>query len=182
MAPLLSIAQQQAIKPISPNWAGAGKSVTGVTNYDQLALEVEESKLRKLVGNALLQDLQSNPTTTKNATLLNGGTFTDCDGNQISFKGLRYVLAFLNWQKYVGQSFVADTFTGMVKKNRDESEALNSGDIKRLQLEAEEIALSQWELAKTFLDKNKDTYTLWYCGKSTKPFAPRITGLKKTTL
>lgn len=180
MAPLLSIAQQQSIKPISPNWAAASKNQTGVTNYDQLAAEVEESKLRKLVGNSLLQDLQTNPTAAANLTLLNGGTFTGCDGESIAFKGLRFVLAYLNWYSYVAQSFVSDTFTGLVQKNRTEADRISNGDIKRLQADAEDIAMVQWQLCKSFLDQNKTTYSKWQGATNTNPFIPRLTGVKKT--
>jgi hypothetical protein len=180
MAPLLTITQQQQIKPISPNWATASKNQTGVTNYEQLAAEVEESKLRKLVGNALLQDLQTNPTAAANITLLNGSTFTGCDGEAITFKGLRFVLAYLNWHSYVSQSFVSDTFTGLVQKNRTESERITSGDIKRLQVDAEDIAMVQWQLCESFLNQNKSTYPKWKGETNARPFTPRITGIRKT--
>lgn len=180
MAPLLSLAQQQAIKTISPNWANYVKTTGGTTNYEQLALEVEESDLQKLLGAALLQDLQDNPTETNNAILLNGGTFEDCNGNTIKFKGLRYVLAYMNYSQQILESDVADTFTGFVKKNRNEADGLSFGEKKQLMINAREKAMAQWELAKQFLNDNTDLYELWYCGQSRKPYRPKLIGVRKT--
>lgn len=180
MAPLLSLAQQQAIKTISPNWANAVKATGGTTNYDQLALEVEENDLQKLLGAALLQDIQDNPTEPRNVTLLDGGTFEDCNGNTIKFKGLRYVLAYMNYSQQILESDVADTFTGFVKKNRNEADHLSFGEKKQLMINAREKAMTQWELVKQFLTDNTSTYTLWYCGQSRKPYRPKLTGIRKT--
>ena len=179
---LLTLIQQQEIKIISGNWPNASKVTGGKTNYEQLAEEVEEKELRTLLGVALLQDVQDNPTEARNVTLLDGGTFEDCDNNTVKFKGLRYILAYFNYSKYVGESFVSDSFTGMVKKTRTEATPLTSGDIKRLQLDAREIALQEWELVKCFLDENESDYPLWECTTKRKTFTPRFTGVKRTIL
>lgn len=171
MAPLLSYAQQQAIKAISPN---------NQAKYNQLATEVEENELRSLLGVALLQDIQDAPTSADNATLLDGGTFTDYNGNTLRFRGLRQVLAYLNYSRYIGESFVNDTFTGMVQKTRPDSELLSEGTMKRLQNENRAIAMTEWELIKRYLDDNTDLYPKWGDSATKKPFTPRIIGVRKT--
>ena len=60
---LLTYSQQQAFKKISANNA---------QKYSQLAFEVENKELVDLLGVALLQDLQDNPTTEDNIKLLDG--------------------------------------------------------------------------------------------------------------
>jgi hypothetical protein len=171
MALLLSWAQQQAIKKFSANNAG---------KYDQLAAEVEENELRSMLGVALLQDLQDNPTETNNATLLTGGTYTDRNENTIRFRGIRYILAYLNYSRYIGESFVNDTFTGMVRKVTPDSEPLSEGTMKRLQSENRQIAMSEWDIVRDFLNTNKENYPLWGDSKTKKPFTPRIYGVRKT--
>ena len=170
MSLLLSYSQQQAIKKISAN---------NQSKYDQMAAEVEENELRKLLGVLLLQDLQENPTATANAELLDGGTFTYCD-DDYDFKGLRYVLAYLNYSRYIGESFVNDTFTGFVQKTRPDSELLSEGAIKRLQNENREIAMAEWELCKMYLNVNYEDFPLWNSSKTKKPFTPRLFGVRKT--
>lgn len=171
MALLLSYNQQQAIKKISTNNA---------IKYDQLAIEVEEKELRAILGVALLQDLQTNPTTIPNAKLLNGGEFENCQNQTIKFKGIRYILAYLNYSKYIGESFVNDTFTGMVVKNRPESELVSEGTMKRLMNENREIAMQEWEITKEFLNLNSTEYPLWNCNNRSKPFTPRMYSIRKT--
>ena len=177
---LISLLEQQAIKPISPNWANHVKVSGGVTNFVQLATEVEVKEFRILLGIDFYSDLITNQVETRYVNLIEGTSFVNCRNNTVSFNGLKYILAFMNYSKYVGESFVSDTFTGMVRKNRDESESLSTGDIKRLQLDAREIALQDFELIKEFLDKNNTIYPLWNYHYSKKAYIPKFTGIKKT--
>jgi hypothetical protein len=181
---LLTIQQQQAIKPISQNWADYVKVLGGLTNFQQIENEVEEKELKTLLGITFFQDVQNNPTTQDNAKILDAFSFTNWRNDLEYSKGLRYVLAFLVYSKYVGESFIADTFTGMVKKNREETESLSSTDIKRIQTDAREIALQEFEIIKDFLNlaENVSKYPLWYRHKSKTPYRPRFTGIKRTLL
>lgn len=180
MAAILTIAQQQLIKPISRNWAKATKETGGIDNYTQLEQEIEENKLRSLLGNTLLQDLQDNPELAANVILLDGGSFEDCDGNNVNFKGIRYVLAYMIFVDYIAESDVSDTYTGMVQKNRNESEPLSNGKIKTLQNKFEAIALTQWQLCEAFLNNNSDDYPYWNCNISKQPYTPKLIGIRKT--
>jgi len=177
---LITLAQQQAIKPISNNWATAYKQVGGKSNYDQLAEEVEETDLQKLLGAALLQDIQDNPTEARNVTLLEGGTFKDCNGNTIKFKGIIWVLAYMIYSQYVTESFAADTFTGFVKKERNEATGLSSAERKEIKINVREKALHQWDFIKQYLNDNTSLYPLWYCGQSKQPYRPVLRGVRKT--
>lgn len=177
---LLTLNQQQLIKPISPNWANNIKNTGGITNYDQLAAEVEETDLQKLLGPALLQDVQDNPLEARNVTLLNGGTFEDCNGDTIKFKGILYILAYMNYSQYITESFAADTFTGFVKKERNEASSLSSAERKEIKINVREKAMYQWDLLKQFLNDNTDTYEFWYCNQSKQPYRPILKGVRKT--
>ena len=168
---LITYSQQQTIKAISAN---------NQSKYAQIATEVEETELRDLLGVALLQDIQDNPKSTQNVALLSEYEFEDCNGNNVKHKGLRYVLAYLIYAKYIGQSFVNDTFTGFVQKNRPDSELVSDGTIKRLQIENRKIALTEWDLIKEYLNLNCDTYTLWISSESKKPHLPKMTFLRNT--
>lgn len=180
MANILQITEQQQIKVISPNWANAVKVTGGVKNYDQLTSEVESCELVKLLGLPLLQAIQSDPEIESFGIVLTGGEYVDCNGNTIKFKGLKFIIAYLNYSKYIGESFVSDTYGGMVRKNTDESTPLSSGDIKRLQSSAREIAMMEWELLKEYLTINKESYPIWSCFATKKVYLPKIYGVKRT--
>jgi len=168
---LLTYSQQQAIKKISVN---------NEIKYNQIATEVEETELRDLCGIALLQDLQTNPSSTNNTKLLNGSEFEDCDGNTIKFKGIRFVLAYMNYSRYITTSYINDTFTGLVQKNRDEASRIDEGTVRRIQTENRKLALAEWSLVERYLNENCDIYTLWKSTESKKPYAPKFTFLRKT--
>jgi hypothetical protein len=171
MALILIWSQQIAIKKISAN---------NSSKYTQLATEVEELELKELLGIALLQDLQANPATTYNAKLLNGDSFTNFLGQSVTHKGLRYVIAYLNYAKYIGESWVNDTYTGMVSKKREESDLLSEGSIRRLQDQARKQALTEWEVIKDYLNCSSINFPKWLCGNSKIPFTPKFIPVQKT--
>jgi hypothetical protein len=168
---LLTYNQQQLIKPISANNARI---------YDQLAKEVEYNELIDLLGLPFLQDLQDNPATVNNLLVLDGGSYINTAGTTVKYKGLRFTIAYLNFEKYLDNSDVADTFTGMVQKARQETTSLPEGRLLRLKKNARQIALKEFENLKCFLDINFSTYTLWCCNVSKNPYKPKIVGIRKT--
>jgi len=177
---LLTIEQQQLIKAISPNWAITAKVTGGLKNFEQLEKEVENKELKELVGVALLQDLQRNPTTADNVILLDGGSFQDCQDNTIHFEGLRMVLAYFIYSKYIVKSKISDSFTGMVNKNRSEATDMSKGAIKDEQNDSRKIAFDEWDLVRAFLCENSDLYPLWNNAKTKKIFNPSFTTVRAT--
>jgi len=170
---LLSIQQQQAIKAISKN---------NLAMFDDLAREVEDRDMINFLGIALLQDLQENQETEPNKKLLDGASFTDCNGNTIKHKGVRFVEAYLVWADYVKSVALKDTQTGFVKKKTDQSDPITEGDTRRLVDSAVAIANAQWVIVKDFLNANKADYPLWNCANSiNQTRRSKIYGVKKTT-
>jgi len=167
MSLILTYEQQQSIKAISTNNAH---------RYEQIAAEIEETDLKALLGTPLLQAIQETPENHTN--LLDGDTFEDCNGNTIKHKGLRYVLAYLNYAKYISESSVQDTFSGFAVKQMEDSNPANEGTILRLKKENQKIAMTEWELIKEYLTEKK--YYLWYISKSKKPHMPKMTFLRNT--
>lgn len=168
---LLKFYEQNNIKPISEN---------NESKYPLLAREVEEGKLKELIGIELLQDLQVNPNTDDNKNLLNGCSFVNRNGNTVKHQGLKYVIAYMNYSKYIGESFVNDTFTGMVRKTRQDAENLTSGDISRLQGEAQSIALTEFEIIKDFLVLNYSKYPLFKKCHLKDIYTPKFRTIRKT--
>jgi hypothetical protein len=171
ITPLINWSQQTAIKKISAN---------NQSKFAQIESETENTELRDLLGVALLQDLQENGATAANIDLIEGTDFVNCEGQTIKHKGVRFVLAYMIYSRYLGESFVNDTFSGFVQKNRTDSEQLSEGSIRRLQENNRVIAMSEWQLIKEFLDLNNTTYPLWNCTTSKKPYTPRFIGVRKT--
>ena len=171
MANLLLFEQQQAIKAISRN---------NQDDYVQIANEVEDVELRDLIGTELLQDLQDNPTDPLNVKLLDPTEFENAYGNLVKHKGIRYVLAYFNYANYVGISNIKDTFTGFVKKVRQESESIGEGTTRRLIDDNRKIALRAFELINEYLCLNAIDYPMYRRSRRQNIFVPKISAPKKT--
>jgi len=173
MALLLSLVQQTAIKPISGN---------NSAKYAQLAAEVESLEIDKLLGSAFYQAIVAAPENANYVKILDEYTFTRADLTTIKHKGLRYVIAYLNFAKYIGESYVVDTFSGLRQKTTPDSQPVTSGDIKRLQQENREIAFNAFVLVREYIELNLATYTLWDTSSDKKVSKPNFYGIKNTEL
>ena len=151
---LVNFSIQQTIKPISPNKANG---------FDTISEEVELVILPKLLGLKMYSDLLANPA---NYTyLINGCTFV-IDNVTYTHRGLKYILAYHNYAKYVKNNHLADTYTGVVVQNRPETTHVSSAELERIANEFQEVANTAWSLTKTYLDNNTTTYPLWSCGNT----------------
>lgn len=168
---ILTFQQQTAIKPISKNNA---------TMHSQLLVEVLNIDLVNLLGAAFVTALKSNPTDDRFTAILDANNFVNCYGNTVSFEGLRYVIAYLVYARYVRAVNVKDTFNGLVRQNRTESEHVGDATIRAMQQEAKDAAVSQLKLIEEYLTDNSETYPEWEKGLSKKGFRPRIINLRKT--
>lgn len=137
---LLTYSQQQAIKPISPN---------NERRYAQLEKDVEDIQLPRLLGFKLAQMVQDDPD--GYADLLNGSTFDYC-GYTIKHKGLRYCLAYFIYAEYVNQSGFEDTFTGMVRQNRTETDHATGGQLKQIAQTSLNAAETAFLLVKKYIE------------------------------
>ena len=171
ITPLLTYNEQQTYKKISAN---------NQQKFAQIETETENTELRDLLGVALLQDLQNNGATANNIKLISGTSFVNYKNQTIYHKGLKFVLAYMVYSRYLGESFVNDTFTGFVQKNRTDSEQLSEGSIRRLQENNRVIAMNEWFIIREYLNLNSVDYPLWFCMDSKKPYTPKITGVRKT--
>jgi len=154
MADLLwTYANQLTIKPISANY--------GQTKFEQIMLEVQVEDLQKLLGFDFYQDLIQNPTDTWNKKLLDGGTYTY---NSVTYfyEGLKYVLAYFAYARYVRVSSKKDTATGFVSKQFEDSRQINDGDESNLHKDFRKIAFKYWEECQKFLSANSSEFSYYY--------------------
>lgn len=117
---LLTLEQQQAIKPISENKAHV---------FNQLINDVQLLYLPKLLGDTLFQQVTTTPD--DYTDLLGGSDFEYC-GSTIHHMGVRAVLAYYFYAEYVKSSDFEDTFTGFVRQNRGETEHLSTKKIDKI--------------------------------------------------
>jgi len=136
---ILTWDEQQEIKPVAIN---------DIERFEQIMQETEINDISKLLGVSLYQDVLNNP---GNYTeLLEGSSFEYCD-KTINHKGLKYVIAYLNYSNYIEESQVFDTYTGLVRKKREDSESVGQGTINNLKQKNREIAMYQFSFVDLYM-------------------------------
>ena len=130
---LWTIAEQQLIKPIDKN---------NQALFPSLQVEVEMNDLQLYLGKEFYQELLRNTNDYK--TLLNGGSY-EYSGVNYTFKGLKYVCAYLLYARYVRQSYIQDTFSGMVQHTGDGFQRLSSAELQNQEQRYKEIAGTLWD-------------------------------------
>ena len=165
---LLSLAQQQAIKPIAKN---------NQQIFDQLETDVENLYLSKILGIIFAQKVQETPTSY--VDLLDGCSF-EYIGQTISHKGIRFVLAHYVFAEYVKNSDVSDTYTGLVQQNRQETTHLSSGRINAIRDSSLSIADQGFELVKLYLNQNYQLYPFWNVYLTEKPHSAKLIEIRNT--
>lgn len=171
MVQLISISDIKSLKTISVN-------IDAEKKLNPFILEAQQFELKKLMGNAFylefMNDFLESPSLPTYYNLFNGSDFTYC-GKTIRHEGLKTVLAYLSYARYVLNSNVEATATGTVHKKTEESEHVSEKTIQRLYDQAYAGAMEYWEDVKKFL--NEQDYALWEKCKSKEVKSYRISGV-----
>jgi hypothetical protein len=137
---LWTVQEQQSIKPITSNNVQA--------LFNQLQTEVEMCDIQQYLGLEFYQELKRN--TAAYSTLLNGGTYT-LNGVSYSFGGLKKVFAYLLYARYVRQSYIQDTFSGMVQHTGEGFQRLSSAELQNQEARYKDVAGTLWDECLMYL-------------------------------
>jgi hypothetical protein len=124
-----------------------------VLNYEKEALEFD---VRPLLGDKFYTFLISSINDPNIQTLLNG---TTQDG--VKYEGLKAVVVYYTWARYIQYSSEKDTPFGMVNKNSDFSNLFSGERRAAMVTQARSGAYSYWKQMEDFLNNNKTTYPLF---------------------
>jgi len=126
---ILTYNKMQEIKPCSKN----NKAM-----LEQFINEVEFSKIQKLLGtdiyNKLLADSSLTPIPEDVKEILDGGMYK--------------CIAYYVYARYIQESMLADTFTGMVIKDRTDAHTAPVGQIKNVVNEYTDMAMMAYKLVE----------------------------------
>ena len=144
MALLWTYSEQQAIKPISAN---------NEPKWEQIATEVQYVKLKEMIGADFHQDIISNPTGTYNALLIAGGTYTK-DGVTYTYAGLKAVLSFLFFERYIMEGDAQDTFAGFMQNDNENARHISFAQKKDIASNMRTLARNHWNDCYGFVCEN----------------------------
>jgi hypothetical protein len=171
MTQLITISDIKNLKTISVN-------VNTEKKLDPFILEAQQFDLKKLMGDAFyldfINDYNASPSLQVYSDLFNGSEFV-CGAKTLRHEGLKTVLAYLSYARYVLNSNIEATAFGTVHKKTEESEHVNEATIKRLKDQAYAGAMEYWEDVKKFL--NQQNYELWDSCKESNLPTIRLSGV-----
>ena len=142
MGKIITTVKLCEIKPVSQN---NNQLLT------QLIVETEEVKIRQLLGceiyDKITEEISSNSISEQLQHILD--------------QGLYHCITYMVYARYVQESMLVDTFTGMVTKNRQDSQAASVGAIKNVANQYSDMAMFYFNLVKA------DIYKLYgYTGET----------------
>ena len=163
---LITITDIQEFKPISKNTDTDKK-------LNPFILEAQEFELRPFLSDQfymeLLNQFKASPQFPNSAydDLFNGSTWTS--GTQTyQNPGLKVVLVYYAYAKYLNRANTNSTAFGMVAKNNPDSTPLTDKRLANLVYQAESGAKAYENRVKFFLDCNSNDYPLYNCGTQNK--------------
>lgn len=135
---ILSYNKLQSIKPCSQN----NKAL-----IEQLIKETETFKIQKLLGtcvyNKIVDEIKSGNISEELQSILDNGLYS--------------CIAYAVYARYIQESMLVDTFTGMVTKNRQDSQTANVGALKNVANEYSDMSMYSFSLVKDAIMKKYGT-------------------------
>ncbi len=171
MIQLITISDFTQYKAISSN-------LNAIKKLDSFILEAQQFDLKHLLGSAFYLDIEkefsSSPPFPTYSDLFNGSEFT-CGNKAYKHEGLKAVLCYLSYARYVLNSNIEATAFGTVHKKTEESEHVDEKTIKRLHDQSYAGAMMYWEDVKKYL--NDQDFELWNKCNVKKVNTFRIAGI-----
>ena len=85
--------------------------------------------------------------------LINGGTYENCNDVEVTHKGLRKMLVYYAYARYLYINQTTDTATGMVTKQRDFSLPLSEKDLSSQESRYKNMGYAIWKDIQAFICK-----------------------------
>lgn len=150
---LLTLSDIQAYRAISGNINASERLLPYVDEAQQVDLE-------PFLGEAFYYDLISHTTQQKYVDLMNGKVYT-YGNNSVKFAGLKPLLAYWSYARFIeGQQLNATSF-GFVTKKTEYSEPVTQKTIDKVAANARQVAAKYQSGAIMYLDSNTNLYPLW---------------------
>lgn len=127
---------------------------------DQFIRDAQFVDLKELVGDDFYFDMITNSNTTEYQALINGGIY-QYGGKTYTNVGLKAVIVHFAYARYVLMGSNTDTPFGMVVKQDNNSQQTPANKNKMIWRMNKNMAVSYWENARRFIERNKSDYPLF---------------------
>lgn len=155
MEKLITLEDIQAIRQITSN-------VDNVSSIDPYIIEAQNVELRRVFGikffYVIMKELQTEPLSARADALLNGTDYELPDGTNISFPGIKPLIAYYAYARAIPNIGKRVARFGVVQKITEFSEPVDPKELAAMVIEAKSNAKIYEEDLLYYLNNNKDTY------------------------
>ena len=147
-----------------------------VTHFDTFIREAQLFDLKPILCEDFYYDVLYNKNTEPYATLLNGGNYI-YNGRTYTFLGLKAVLAYFTYARFIMKSSNTSTSYGNVTKINPFSEPMSQQEKRNLYYNYQKEANMIYQDVVKYLDRNSILFPSYACrcGKSnTRPFKTTV--------
>jgi hypothetical protein len=135
-----------------------GRSIDIIEQY---ILEAQDLDLKDIICREFFFDILKNNQLPVYQKLIHGETYTDAAGNDIEFKGLKAVLAYFAYARYIMTGHITDTPFGMVQKTNDNSTAITSTEKRDVRDRCRIDAMTYWKECEIYLKEKIADFPKW---------------------
>ncbi|WP_454945876.1 DUF6712 family protein [Capnocytophaga granulosa] len=131
-----------------------------VEDFERYARESQVFDLKPLVCEDFYQDLVSETPQRDYALLLDGGSYT-YEGRKYEFAGLKAVLAYFAYARYIFTGHQIDTPYGVRGKVYQDGEGVSQSERRDLRGLYVQNANELWEDCKRYIERHKQQFPEW---------------------
>lgn len=157
MNPLINLNDIRSIKSISLN-------LNSEKELNPHILEAQKFDLRPFLKDdfylSIVEDLEASPSLTEYADLWNGCVYT-YGSEKFIMSGLKAILCYHSYARYLPHSDIQSTATGFVRKSNQYSEKIEDKTISRLIAQARSAATVMEGEVLDYLNRNSSLYPKW---------------------
>lgn len=151
-----------------------GANIDSTNRLEPYIYQAQRLDLIPVLGAAFYHDIITNgvnvsPIPSPYDTLIDGGTYTNSQSNTIYFEGLKPVLIYFAYSRFLINDNIHSTRKGFVFKDSEQSERIPQGQLKALSDEAKSTAIAYQNALIDFLVEETATYPLWESAIDYKP-------------
>lgn len=122
--------------------------------------DAQTEEVINLLGSDFFFDILANPESTQNQLLLNGGSY-DYEGKNYNHFGLKAVIVYYGYSRYVLNGSRKDTPFGLVQKENQNSSNVNQEEKKDVYKKNQINAFKIWQNVELFLNRKESDFPLW---------------------
>lgn len=148
---------------INKNNIGEFKALSNgvdISKIEQYIEAAQEFDLKEIICREFYFDILKNYQEDKYQKLIHGDTYDDGDMT-VEFKGLKPVIAFFAYARYILFGNVQDTGFGFVQKTNEFSEPIQEKQKKDMRTLAIQDAMKYWKECLLYLNKKVVDFPVW---------------------